>query len=1406
MKISTTVFFLTLFVYPLLANTIYVRQGNDGDGSSWNTAFGQLTFALQNAQSGDTILISAGTYFPTTNNDRTATFSVPDNVYLRGGYATTGTPTFVENDPQLFPTILSGNIGDTAIAEDNSFTVVTINELTGTTILEGLIIQSAHASISDESTQFGGGLFFQSTVSTVADGLHVVNCIFRDNQAANGGAIYTLADSVTTQITVRNCQFIENIAKFGAALHHESRNLGNLEISVQNTQFAKNKSIEAGGAITNYANGGNVLFATSRTSFIENEGVLGGAIYNFPTGGNLNADIENCIFSQNIGESGGGLENFAFGEDRLQLNLRSCTFNGNRAEVGAAVSIFGAGVNLQATNTIFWGNTASDEGYSLSSQFDAIASLQNCLIEEENCGGLSFNNTICRDVMYHQDPLFVDTINHNLSVLPCSPVVDNGVLNIGGTDFADNPRIVGERNDIGAYEVQSTSEDTILYVNNQSVNLLQDGTSWETAFSSFNAALHLAKTCGFATEIWLAEGTYYPTTDTTRDISFQINHDLKIYGGFAGTERALTERDFTNRTVLSGNIGDPADSTDNTNVVLKIAADVLLDNVTIRDGYARANGGGVWIDGTDTAAVRISHCQIINNTTLENGGGIALENNAQLIIEDSRITENTAANFGGALYRTLGTNAVVRNCFFLRNRATTGGAIYQTGNFLTSAEMTLVNSILAQNTAIMDGGAIYNAAATSTLVNCTVADNQATNGAAIYTVSANDITQSSINTIFANNVAANEFVFGLQARGRFDYCLLSGYEDCPEGASCEESIMNAAPLFDSRFANEYRILYCSPANGTANIEIAPEIDIYGAPRAVDNTFTDMGAVENSANADLAAVIEVAANVGCSANAMGQILIYPAENWIYPVEIAVNGDTIMTLNVASDFITIDDLPVGIYEVEISESTGCMTTQSLTIAQEVINVTIDLSIANPIKCADGCSGAINLNLSDTNTTLSYQWSDGGTNQNRENLCAGQYFVTVTDENGCTVIDSIEIIQPEPIDVEFTVVNASTGQSADGSISITTTGGTAPYTYSWDNGIGEVQNPTDLAAGTYNLIVTDANDCTEQLSVEVLATGDALVFQNIEISNLLCNADSTGAIDANISGGEGAYIFDWSPVAANINALENLPAGDYGLTVTDEVGAQIDTLLTITEPVALVANFDVITNVSCFGACDAEASLIVTGGTAPYAYLWGDGNNFPQNLQLCAGDYSVTVMDANNCTIILDSIIITQPDSLQVEIMTVEDTGAGDGAVFADVNGGSPGYAFQWTDAAGNEIGSGGTFIQNLAAGEYCLMVTDFSGCSKFTCDTVKMTTNTVDIVETLDWNIYPIPAQDYVHMELNFPLEKDWKVQVLDVNGRILQQQKVTHQKMTLPIENLPAGIFYIKLSNDNQLTISRLIKI
>lgn len=426
-------------------------------------------------------------------------------------------------------------------------------------------------------------------------------------------------------------------------------------------------------------------------------------------------------------------------------------------------------------------------------------------------------------------------------------------------------------------------------------------------------------------------------------------------------------------------------------------------------------------------------------------------------------------------------------------------------------------------------------------------------------------------------------------------------------------------------------------------------------------------------------------------------------------------------------TFTGLAAGYYTVYVVDANNCTAITSARVieptalvAQELFHLDVSCNgLSDGVVVVSGSGGVSPYEYSDDNTTFQ-------SNAAFDNLAGGSYWFYVRDNNGC--VDSVQAVVGEPsvVAATSTTTDASCAGSADGSIVVNATGGTAPYSFSIDGGVFQSDSTfSNLAAGTYVITVRDLNFCEGVFSFTVGNTSTiTATFSNVV--DVLCFGDNTG--EFTVQGGGGTAPYDYAVNGGGFTAngtFTTLTAGTYTVTVRDAGGCTLDTSITLTEPTELVVTANV-TNATCFNSNDGAIDLTVTGGVTPYTFAWSGGLPVQQNQTgLAGGNYDVTVTDGNNCTEVL-SIVVGQSPEIFLSIADVTDVscnGAGDGAIDLTVMGGTPPFTFAWTGGATNED------PQNLAGGTYTVTVTDDNGCTTTAFATVnEETAITISIAGT------------------------------------------------------------------------------
>ncbi|MEN9304184.1 MAG: hypothetical protein RL264_2613, partial [Bacteroidota bacterium] len=402
-------------------------------------------------------------------------------------------------------------------------------------------------------------------------------------------------------------------------------------------------------------------------------------------------------------------------------------------------------------------------------------------------------------------------------------------------------------------------------------------------------------------------------------------------------------------------------------------------------------------------------------------------------------------------------------------------------------------------------------------------------------------------------------------------------------------------------------------------------------------------------------------------------------------------------------SLSNLGPGTYSVTVTDNFGCQNTASYTITEPPV-LTASASITSNyngrnISCNGAADGAATVTISGGTAPYSISWSNGATTQNISNLGPGTYTATITDSRGCTTSSSVTLTQPAAVSLSDVHLDVSCNGGTNGSITLSISGGTSPYTYLWSNA-ATTQNLSNIPAGTYNVTAKDVNNCTRTRTV-IITQPTALVLSRTVV-NVNCFGQNTGSIDLTVSGGTSPYNYSWSNSSTNED-LTNLLAGDYTVTVTDNKQCQQILLVTITQPNAALSTQLTAQNINCSGDTTGSISSTTIGGTPPYFYSWSN-NATSQNIQgLAAGFYSLTVTDSKGCQT-TSNATLTQPLALNLVLTGSNVTcyGLTNGSVSSSLSGGTAPFNYSWSN------GETGANLSNLSAGNYFLTITDFNNC--------------------------------------------------------------------------------------------------
>jgi len=444
------------------------------------------------------------------------------------------------------------------------------------------------------------------------------------------------------------------------------------------------------------------------------------------------------------------------------------------------------------------------------------------------------------------------------------------------------------------------------------------------------------------------------------------------------------------------------------------------------------------------------------------------------------------------------------------------------------------------------------------------------------------------------------------------------------------------------------------------------------------------------------------NASCFGEATGNINIVPAGGTL-PYSVSWYNPAGQIMNQHS--FNIDSLTSGIYNAIITDAVGCSRDTSIFISQPSM-VNWNFSTVDNL-CFGESNGSAVISVTGGVAPYTYLWSTASVDSVITNLSSGSYSVTITDNNGCEHETSVMIYQPgSAVSASVAPTHVLCYGYPSGSADLSPSGGTPPYTFSWSNGfIGE--DLINVPAGTYAVTVTDNNGCISYSGTVINEPQDSLSMQ-LNVVNASCYGFNNGSITIQPSGGTTPYYLRWDDtdflISNSGHLLSNLPAGSYQIIVTDANGCQLMQTISVTAPSAIILETTT-TVVNCFGGSDGSVDLTVTGGTLPYSYLWSGGMVSEDLSGMPAGSYTVTVTDAQGCTISTSSQINSNPEILVTALtQPISCIDNADGSITVTVSGGIGEISYVWTD------GTTANNIHNLAAGNYSITLTDALGCVK------------------------------------------------------------------------------------------------
>ena len=724
--------------WPSAAAILYVSPSgsNSNNGLSWATAKQTVQAAIDVGGTGSHVWVAAGTYV--------GTVQLRFGIALYGGFAGTETDLSQRNwtanvtilDGNQKGSVVTAQTGATAATRIDGFTIRNGNGSSG----GGIACNGSSPTITNNTitgntaySQGGGGIYCYSSSPTITNNVISGNNAGYYYLGGNGGGISCNGSSPT----ITSNTIASNTAIYGGGIYCYSSvpTITNNTIIGNTAYSGGGGGISCGGSssptITNntitgntaYSYGGGICCYSSSSPMIANNTITGNTTYSY--GGGISCDdsssptITNNTITGNTADGGGGISCYS-----SSPTITNNTISGNVAGIGGGIYCYSSSPTI-ANNTITGNDAAgyiSDSGGGIYCS-SSSPTITNTIIAFNSSGiyrgggtptlryccvygnsGYNFSgltDPTGTNGNLSADPQLADLANGNLHLQPTSPCIDAGddsAIQAGWIDIDGQARKQAAHVDIGADESDGThwpSAAAILYVSSSGSNS-NDGLSWATAKRTVQAAIDAG---GTGSHVWVAAGTYVGT--------IQLRFGIALYGGFAGTETDLSQRNWrTNLTILDGNQADSV-----VTAPTGATASTRIDGFTIRSGRA-SFGGGISCNGSSPT---ITNNTIVGNTA-SNGGGIYCYSSSPTITNNS-INGNAAGSYGGGIYCYSSSPTITNNTIAV-NTASDGGGICCS----SSSSPMITNTIIAFNSS-----GIYRTGGTPTLRYCCVYGNSGYN-------------------------------------------------------------------------------------------------------------------------------------------------------------------------------------------------------------------------------------------------------------------------------------------------------------------------------------------------------------------------------------------------------------------------------------------------------------------------------------------------------------------------------------------------------------------------------------------------------------------------------------------------------------------------------------------------------
>ncbi|MDX2001727.1 MAG: M43 family zinc metalloprotease [Chitinophagales bacterium] len=493
------------------------------------------------------------------------------------------------------------------------------------------------------------------------------------------------------------------------------------------------------------------------------------------------------------------------------------------------------------------------------------------------------------------------------------------------------------------------------------------------------------------------------------------------------------------------------------------------------------------------------------------------------------------------------------------------------------------------------------------------------------------------------------------------------------------------------------------------------------------------------------------------------------------------------NTGSNGNAISGVAAGVYTLTVTDALGCSNAAVINV-NDIGAPAVLLNTVSP-SCFGLNDGSIDATLTGGVGPFTYQWSNSSSGSSLTGIAAGSYTVTVIDQNNCQSTASTTISQPTQLQINISKMDATCGNS-NASITATVNGGTGAYQYLWSNN-NTASSLNSLSAGNYLLTVTDAVGC--QVSSNVTVSSIPAPQISPLVRQMDCFGNNNAEIALNVVSSV-PYNLTWSNGSIGTQ-LNDLAAGSYAYEFIDSNGCTLADTFTIDQLPQLI-----ISNVATQDIdCNSKLGYItptLQGGTPTYSYLWSDSTTTPVGAFENGGTYSLTVTDANGCTISASAAIVKEPELQIVHTSQADTSATGTGLISLQVQNGLAPFTYVWSDSS---LPSS-DLVTGLAAGTYYVTVEDANGCRAYDTILVDMVSGLLNIAGAVpSIQIYPNPNQGIFHVTISNIEPEDYNIEVYNVVGELVFDMEafdVKDKDVLIDLSRQASANYYVKVSGSN----------